>query len=310
MTRRPRLETMQASAHLAAIVESSDDAIVSKDLSGIITSWNAGAARIFGYEADEVIGKPITILIPKDRQAEEPIILERIRRGERVDHYETVRRRKDGSLVDISLTVSPVKDASGRVVGASKIARDISERKMLVNEIEHRVKNTLALVQALAALTLKSATPAELDAFRARIGALASAHNLLREGNWNRAALREIVETALQPFPRERFEVAGPDVALGGAKSQAVTLALHELGTNAVKYGALSNESGRVRIDWIVFDGRLFFGWYETGGPRVTPPTGKGFGSLLIEQCFAGVADQAQIEYAPEGIIWTLEMAI
>ena len=112
---------------LASIVELSDDAIVSKDLNGIITSWNGGAEQPFGYKPDEVLGKPITILIPADRIDEEPEIIERVRRGERVDHYDTVRRRKDGSLIDISLTVSPLKDADGRIVGASKIARDITE---------------------------------------------------------------------------------------------------------------------------------------------------------------------------------------
>src|SRR5262245_51326051 len=115
--------SQQAVARLAAIVESSDDAIVSKDLGGIITSWNAGAARLFGYRAEEVIGQSITLIIPPERIDEEPDILDRIRRGERVDHYETVRRRKDGSLVEVSLTVSPIRDARGNVVGASKIAR-------------------------------------------------------------------------------------------------------------------------------------------------------------------------------------------
>ena len=119
----------QAAEHLASIVESSDDAIVSKDLDGIIRTWNCGAERLFGYKAAEVIGRPITILIPPDRLDEEPGILARIRRGERVDHYETVRRHKDGSLIDISLTVSPTRDAKGAIVGASKIARDITERK-------------------------------------------------------------------------------------------------------------------------------------------------------------------------------------
>jgi len=118
-----------ATQRLAAIVESSADAIVSKDLDGVITSWNAGAQRIFGYRPEEVIGKSITILIPADKQNEEPGILKRIRRGERIEHYETVRLRKDGSLIDISLSVSPLKDAAGRIVGASKIARDITERK-------------------------------------------------------------------------------------------------------------------------------------------------------------------------------------
>jgi two-component system CheB/CheR fusion protein len=118
----------QARRHLAAIVESSDDAVISTDLEGHIISWNRGAERIFGYKADEVIGKPVTILIPPERYDEERGILERIRRGERVEHYESVRRRKDGTLLDISLAFSPIKDESGRVIGASKIARDITDR--------------------------------------------------------------------------------------------------------------------------------------------------------------------------------------
>ena len=118
-----------ANGRLAAIVESSEDAIVSKDLNGVIASWNKGAERIFGYTATEAIGQPISMLIPPERQDEEPDILGRIRRGERIVHFETVRRRKDGTLLDISLTVSPVKDLEGKIIGASKIARDITERK-------------------------------------------------------------------------------------------------------------------------------------------------------------------------------------
>ena len=118
-----------ATASLAAIVNSSDDAIIGKDLNGVITSWNKGAERLFGYTAQEAIGQPITMLIPPDRQQEEPEILARLKRGERVDHFETVRVSKDGSLLEISLTISPIKDATGQVIGASKIARDITERK-------------------------------------------------------------------------------------------------------------------------------------------------------------------------------------
>ena len=119
----------EISRRMAAIVESADDAIISKDMNGIITSWNEGAQRLFGYAAQEIIGKPVMILIPPERYEEEPGILNRIRHGDRVDHYETVRVRKDGSLVDISLTVSPIRDAKGNIIGASKIARDITERK-------------------------------------------------------------------------------------------------------------------------------------------------------------------------------------
>jgi PAS domain S-box-containing protein len=127
ITERKRAE--QATLLLAAIVESSHDAIVSKSLNGVITSWNKGAERLFGYAAEEAVGQNITLIIPPERRDEERTIIEQLTRGERVDHFETVRMRKDGSLFDVSLTISPMKDASGRVVGASKLARDITDRK-------------------------------------------------------------------------------------------------------------------------------------------------------------------------------------
>ena len=127
-------------------------------------TWNPGAERLFGYTAEEIVGKPATILIPPDRRDEEVRILERLRNGERIDHYETVRQRKDGSLVEISLTVSPIKDAEGRIIGASKIARDITERKraqqqqhLLVKEMDHRIKNLFALAGAVVTLSARSA---------------------------------------------------------------------------------------------------------------------------------------------------------
>ncbi len=129
-----QLQSSEARQRLASIVTSSDDAIISKNLDGLITSWNIGAQRMFGYTADEVIGRPVTLLAPEDRQDEEPVILDRIRRGEYIQHFETIRQRKDGTLVDISLTISPIKDAEGRIIGASKIGRDITERKK--NELE------------------------------------------------------------------------------------------------------------------------------------------------------------------------------
>lgn len=133
---RETIDAHLASARLAAIVESSDDAIISKDLNGVITSWNDGGEQIFGYTADEAIGKPVTMLMPEDRRNEEPGILKRIRKGERIRHYETVRMHKDGRLIDISLTVSPIFDEQGRVIEASKIARDITQRRREQIEIE------------------------------------------------------------------------------------------------------------------------------------------------------------------------------
>src|SRR5258708_28356134 len=223
---------------IAAIDDSSEDAVVTKDLNGIIMTWNHGATRLFGYTAQEVIGKPITILIPAERHDEEPSILARIRRGERIDHYETVRQRKDGSTVDISLTVSPVRNPEGKIIGASKIARDITERRrseeqqrLLLRALDHRVKNLFALASGVVATSARSAaTPAELaSAVRDRLGALARAHALTlpvtSEGGKRieqSTTLYALIRTILSPYEgqtdieRARVAITGPDMRLAG----------------------------------------------------------------------------------------------
>ena len=160
---------------LAAIVESSDDAIISKDLNGIITSWNSGANRLFGYEAEEIVGKSITLLIPPERRSEEEVILARIRRGERIEHYETIRRRKDGRLIDISLTVSPIKDEEDRIIGASKIARDITERKRAAESLAAHARRAEALSTIAAELLLAGSPRALLPSIFTRAAAALSA---------------------------------------------------------------------------------------------------------------------------------------
>jgi PAS domain S-box-containing protein len=469
---------------LAAIVEASDDAIISKDLNGVIVTWNRGAEKLFGYEAEEVIGRQITILFPPERQDEEACILARIKRGERIEHYETVRQRKDGRRVQISLAVSPIKDAAGQVVAASKIARDISSRKrseetqaalyvftdklfragstdeiyeaaleaiiralgcdrasillfdeagamkfvawrglsdayrqaveghspwtrdaenpepitvsnidtaeldaalratitaegigalafiplaakrglvgkfmtyyssphdfteadinvaitiarqlgfslerlaieqgrreaeetkeLLLNESKHRIKNTLAMVQAIAGQTLRHAKADEVQTFLARLHALSEAHELLTTENWNRASLREVVGRALKPFASEgenRIVTKGPLVWLPANTSLSLTLCLHELATNAVKYGALSNGIGHVHLSWdLVGEAerrRLHLTWQETGGPLVREPERKGFGSLLIQSTGEG---ETCFNYRADGLRCVLEL--
>ena len=156
-----RLRAEETTRRMAAIVETSDDAIISKNLEGVIQTWNRGAANIFGYTADEVVGKPVTLLMPPERYDEEPGILARLRRGERIDHYETVRRRKDGTLLDISLTVSPIRDNAGRIIAASKIGRDITEQKRAeaaLRDSERRLKDLLAAIPAAIYTTDASGT--------------------------------------------------------------------------------------------------------------------------------------------------------
>ena len=308
------LLSLNATQQIASIVESSDDAIVSKDLNGVIINWNQGAERIFGYTAEEVVGKPITILIPPDRHDEEPSILERIRRGERVEHFETVRMRKHGSRVDISLTISPVKNAEGKIIGASKIARDITERKrseaqiaILAREAEHRAKNVLATVQATVHLT-QSDTPEGLkQAIEGRIQALANVHRLFVESRWEGADLHGLAQEELAAYSQgreTRVQIDGPSVLLEPNAAQAIAVILHELATNAAKYGALSVPNGHVRIEWShEQNGQLVLRWTEKGGPSVEPPTRRGFGARVMENMVRGqFKGELKFDWHPEGL--------
>ena len=320
ITDRKRAE--ESALRLASIVEFSDDAIVSKDLDGVITSWNRGAQALFGYTAREAVGNSVRTLIPPDRLDEESEILARIRRGEHIEHYETVRRRKDGTLIDISLTVSPVKNAAGEVVGASKIARNISERKraeealhLIVDESKHRIRNTLATVQAIATQTLHASDEERL-AFVARLSALGRAHDLLSVENWSRAKIGDVVNQALAPFrdkAYERFVVEGPeDLWTSSNHASLLTMALHELATNASKYGALANNSGQVRLSWELVsqdqESRLRLCWTESGGPPVTAPSHAGFGSFLMNRVLKAERGEVRLEYKPQGLVATLEL--
>jgi PAS domain S-box-containing protein len=306
-----------ATQRLAAIVDSSDDAIISKDLNGIITSWNAGAERLFLYTEQEVVGKSVTILMPPDRQDEEAGILQRLRRGERIDHFETVRQRKDGSLVDISLSISPIAGQKGRVVGASKIARDISERKsaekfkdVLLAEMKHRVKNTLALAASISRQTFDSVTDEEQHIFAARLEALGNAHDVLAKQSWEGADLNEVVTKTMEPHRtgQGRIHLSGPDIAVEAGKAVAVALALHELATNATKYGSLSVPGGTLDIVWERLDAdRIRLHWQESGGPTVVKPQRRGFGTRLIERALAAELTKVLLDFNPEGVTCEME---
>jgi PAS domain S-box-containing protein len=258
ITKRKR--DINAALLLASIVETSDDAIVSKTLDGLITSWNKGAERIFGYMAEEIIGKSIKVLIPREYHAEEDTILDRLRRGQRIEHYETIRQHKHGSLINVSLTVSPVADPQGKIVGASKIARDITERKrteaqisLLAREAEHRTKNILATVQATVHLTQSETIDGLKSAIEGRIQALANVHALFVESRWEGAHLNNLVTQELSPYCQDveaRTRIEGPDLLLEPYAAQTIAITLHELATNAAKYGALSVPDGRVHVAW------------------------------------------------------------
>lgn len=310
-----------ATAWLAAIVEGSDDAIVSKDTDGLIRSWNPAAERLFGYRAEEIMGLPVSTLAPSDRLDELAGILARIHRGERVDHLETLRRRKNGELVPVLLTVSPVRDARGRIVGASKIIRDITEQQrarerqsLLIAELNHRVKNTLATVQAIARQMLRTADDLQSfgPLFESRLMALSHAHSQLTAGAWSDVPVANLVEAVLRPFrgTEKAFELNGEAVMLPAGSVLMLALALHELATNAAKHGALSQAAGVVHISWRQETGRngpeVLIEWRECGGPPIlNAPTRRGFGLRLLQRLAPQeLAGHADLAFHETGLVW------
>ena len=284
-----------AQARLAAIIESSHDAIISKDLNSIITSWNPAATDLFGYSEEEAIGKSVLMLIPTHLQSEEAEIIARVRSGDRVQSYETIRQRKDGTLVAVSLTISPVRNRRGRIIGASKIARDItaskeSERRirLLLREVNHRVKNQFAVILSMIRETAKrSDDPRSVeDKIRERIMALSRSHDLLVTSEWSGAGMAELIREHLMPFaPESRITLSGPDLMLKPNAVQHIGMALHELATNSSKYGALADD-GRILVDWHADADQLTLHWRESfhhrGHESPEVSTRRGFGSVVL----------------------------
>ena len=304
-------------ARLAAIVSSSQDAIVSKTLGGIVTSWNAGAERIFGYAPEEMVGQPIGRIIPPELHAEEEDILARLRRGERVEHFDTERVGKDGRRVFASVTISPIRNRAGEIVGASKVARDITERKraeemqrLLVGELHHRVKNTLATIQAIARQSLRlEPSPSRFVAgFTGRLQALARAHDILVHGDMQRGELGDLVREQVELGSRDgRISVSGPRVELDARTALQMALVLHELATNARKHGALATPRGRLAVAWTIEKSgdasELALDWRESGVDLRGEPAAPGFGTVLIERSLVANGGRTELRYLPDGFV-------
>ena len=223
-------------------------------------------------------------------------------------------RGRDGEFRWFLSRALPIHDEEGRVVRWFGTNTDITERlqaeeqrTLLINELNHRVKNTLATVQSLAMQTLREdeQNKAALALFNARLAALSRAHDILTNENWKGAQLRQIVDQSVAPFrTTDRIDVGGPDARVTPKQALALTIALHELGTNAMKYGALSNQDGRITLAWSVDEGALHMNWRENGGPPVTPPTRSGFGTRLIERSLSNdLGGEARILYLPAGVV-------
>jgi len=441
----PPIVSASESSWLGAIIQSSSDAIISTALDGTIASWNPAAERVFGYKPEEVIGRSVRLLIPADRQQEADDILSSVKAGKTVRNHETIRQHRDERKLRIIVTISPIHDDDGKIVGASKIVRDITSQyedqqqlqesqerfealadnipqlawmankeglifwynkrwyeytgttleevkgwgwqklhhpshidrvtttiqhswdtgepweetfplrgadgkfrwflsralpvydkegelalwfgtntditdqkqheeqiQFLMNEVNHRSKNMITLVQAIARQTA-STHEDFMPRFSERMQSLASSQDLLVHSGWRGARVDEIVNSQLAHFKDligTRIFLKGPHVRLTSAAAQSLGMALHELATNAGKYGALSNDTGTVTIAWNVLrngTGKFDITWSEEGGPPVTTPERRGFGSTVIEK-MARIAfgQPVNLEFLPEGVRWHL----
>ncbi|MFC5525179.1 chemotaxis protein CheB [Rhodanobacter ginsengisoli] len=312
---------------LAAIVDSSRDAIIGYTLDDRISSWNASAERIFGYTAAQTIGRPLSLLLPPDASATSMDIFAGGSRDSRPTEFETIWWARGGRMVPVAVTNSPVKNAQGRVIAGSLTARDIAERRrserhsrVMLNELDHRLKDTLTSIQAIADHTLADA-PGLQDAFLARVRAMSSAYELLTVSDWQGADLSAIVTGVLAPYRpdgepgHERVQVQGDEVLLLPRAALALSTALHELTSNAVKHGALSVPRGRIKVNWKthLIDNQpwLHLSWHEAGGPTVKTPKHRGFGTRRIADSLAFELDgRVALDFVSTGVRCAIDLPL
>ena len=275
---------------LQRAVEASQDAVICWDVDGTITHWNPAAEALYGYAAAEAVGRSVLMLVPEDHLAAWHERFDQIRAGPGVSEFETVRVAKNGARIDVSLTVSPIRDAAGDTVALITTARDIRERRRreeelhaVLREMDHRTKNLLQILTAVVHLTRAETVDQLKRELAGRIAALARAHAQLTERQWQGAELKSLLEDGLKPFAAPRLELSGPRVTVSSEAAYFLALVLHELATNATKYGALSAPSGRVRLGWSLGLDGLALGWIEEDGPPVTKPERRGVGLASIE---------------------------
>jgi PAS domain S-box-containing protein len=302
-----------------ALVDNASDIVMTMDLDMRITSANPAVQRILGYEPREIIGTPISRLIPADQLAMQNSMLARKLAGEEATRYETDLLRKDGQRCTIEVNSKLVLDPLGQPVGVHSIARDITERRnaearqmLLVRELQHRTKNMLAVVQSIVmnTLTRSSGVEGAREAILGRLQAIARAQEFVASGNSGGAPLRELVEGQLATFAA-RAKIDGPPVYAGAPFAQMFALVIHELATNAAKYGSLSEPGGYVVITWAVRYGpsepQLAFSWVERNGPPVAAPTHQGFGSRLISAALPGTP---HIAFDSQGFEYTVDVPL
>jgi PAS domain S-box-containing protein len=319
ITDRKRAE--ETNALHASTVFSSTDAIFSIDPDLTIKTWNGGAERLYGYTAAEAIGQSLKMICPEELQHEQGGLYAQTMNGKPV-LLETLRRHKDGRLIPVGISGSPIFAPDGRVMGVAAVHRDMTENRaykehlgFTLRELSHRTKNLLAVVQGLARMIARRSD--EIEEFEVRfrgcIQALAYCHDLLVQHDWQGATLEELLRIQLAPFggvDSQKIRVQGPEVFLTPSAMQSLGLVLHELATNATKHGALSSPAGSVSITWTrdAKDGARVV-WEEHGGPPVAEPKHKGFGQVVFERIGASLDGNIATEFRPEGFVCSVTIA-
>jgi PAS domain S-box-containing protein len=314
--RRMRVALGEGEERYRLIVESARDyAIFTTDLAGVVTSWNSGAQRILGFPAEEILGGSSEVMFtPEDRAARrlEAEMREALERGSAED--ERWHLKRDGSRFWAMGAMMPLRGEGTEVRGFLKILRDRTDwrraeerRAVLIGELNHRVKNTLATVQSLAEQTLRGSRGpgAFVPAFRARLLALARAHDLLTRESWEGATLRDTLEVALAPWRdgHGRISLRGPELRLTPRQALALAMGAQELATNAAKHGALSATGGRVLLSWHLAGSDVAVEWAEEGGPPVRTPDRRGFGTRLLGRPLATeLHGEVRVDFAVEGV--------
>jgi len=312
-----RKRSEEALARFAAIVGNSADAIIGLRPDGTVTSWNAGAQRIYGYTTEEAVGQPLSMVMPADRPDELRQILDRLRRSNPARAAETERVTKDERRIHVSFTSVPIRNPAGKLVAAAVIERDITERKqgedqqkMLLAELNHRVKNALATALSIASRTRRTSESLDdyYQALEGRLRALASTHDVLAKNIWAGADLRQILLAELKPYDgeKESFMLAGPDLFVSSRAAVVLGMVFHELATNAAKYGALANNGGNVQVRWATNhdgDGTFLLEWQERGGPDASSNNRQGFGLKFIERSVSyELQGSAEVAFDPAGL--------
>jgi PAS domain S-box-containing protein len=312
----------QSQERYRRIFEQTSDLIITAGLDQVITDCNPAAAEAVGFTREAAIGQKIADFIrPEDFAQSTQMLRQKVERGG-TTQYDVRVRNQAGEWLHWEINSGLTYDAHGTPVGLHVIGRDVTERKraeerqrLLMNELNHRVKNTLAVVQSITHQTLRgmNVDPAVSATLEARLAALSAAHDVLTRESWTSASMREIIINAVSPFyAGNRLLIDGSaDIRLSPQASVSLALAFHELATNASKYGALSNDEGRIRIHWSTAGDRLKLEWVEERGPEVSTPSRRGFGTRMIERSLAGeFGGTTSLTFDKSGLRLTLDAPI